>query len=69
MKKWFADGEITLYALNTQLTSDSMVFDLGGYLGDFTAAIIERYNCKAYILSLIQNIFPNASKDFLLIKM
>jgi FkbM family methyltransferase len=50
VKKWFADrGDQTLRLEYPELTSDSIVFDLGGYLGDFSAAIVERYNCKIYI--------------------
>jgi FkbM family methyltransferase len=47
--RWFKDkGDETL-RLEYPLTPESLVFDLGGYRGDFAAAINERYGCKVYI--------------------
>ena len=46
---WFKDkGDETL-RLDYPLTHNSLVFDLGGYHGDFAAAVYERYGCKVYI--------------------
>ena len=42
-KKWFKDEGDTLLRLNYPLTSDSVVFDLGGYQGDFAADIFKKY--------------------------
>jgi FkbM family methyltransferase len=50
IKKWFADaGDETLRLNYPELTRESVVFDLGGYLGDFAAEINVRYGCKIYI--------------------
>ena len=65
VKKWFADGgDQTLRLEYPELTSDSVIFDLGGYLGDFTAAIIERYNCKAYIFEPHPEYFSKCVERF-----
>ena len=65
VKKWFADqGDQTLRLEYPELTSDSIVFDLGGYLGDFSAAIIERYNCKIYIFEPHPEYFSKCVERF-----
>ena len=65
VKKWFEDGGDHNLRLNyPELTSGSIVFDLGGYLGDFTAAIIERYNCKAYIFEPHPEYFSKCIERF-----
>ena len=65
VKKWFKDkGDQTLRLDYPELTSDSIVFDLGGYLGDFSAAIIERYNCKIYIFEPHPEYFSKCIKRF-----
>lgn len=47
--RWFRDrGDETL-RLDYPLTSDSVVFDVGGYLGDFAAEIQKRYGCQIYV--------------------
>ena len=49
--RWFRDkGDETL-RLDYPLTQESIVFDLGGYHGDFAAAVYERYGCKVYLFS------------------
>ena len=60
LKKWFADGgDHNLRLDYPELTSASTVFDLGGYLGDFTAAIVKSMIVRLIYLSLIQNTSPN----------
>ena len=65
VKKWFLDrGDQTLRLEYPELTSESIVFDLGGYLGDFTAAILERYNCKAYVFEPHPEYFSKCIERF-----
>ena len=65
MKKWFVDGGDDNLRLDyPELTSGSIVFDLGGYLGDFTASIIKRYNCKAYIFEPHPEYFSKCIERF-----
>jgi len=65
VKKWFADrGDETLRLEYPELNSDSIVFDVGGYSGDFSEAIIERYNCKIYIFEPHPEYFSNCIERF-----
>ncbi len=66
------NGDHTL-RLDYPLTENSVVFDLGGYRGDFAAAIIEKYNCHVYIFEpmpvfaeICAKRFANNSKVFVL---
>ena len=65
VKKWFADrGDQTLRLEYPELNSDSIVFDVGGYSGDFSEAIVERYNCKIYIFEPHPEYFSNCIERF-----
>jgi len=62
--RWFRDeGDETL-RLDYPLTQDSLVFDLGGYHGDFAAAIHERYGCKVYIFEPVQEFYQQCVARF-----
>ena len=57
VKKWFADhGDQTLRLEYPELNSDSIVFDVGGYSGDFSEAIIERYNCNVTLRDFLSSL-------------
>jgi FkbM family methyltransferase len=49
INKWFSDNGDKTLRLDYPLNSESVVFDLGGYQGDFAADIHERHNCHVYI--------------------
>ncbi len=50
VERWFADrGDETLRLDYPDLAKDSVVFDLGGYVGDFAADINGKYGCKVYL--------------------
>lgn len=55
--RWFEDkGDETL-RLDYPLTHEGIVFDLGGYHGDFAAAVHERYGCKVYIFEPVPEFY------------
>ena len=64
-KKWVYDrGDQNLrYTYN--LDSDSIVFDLGGYRGDFASKIYEKYGSKIYIFEPVDEYFKHIDKRFL----
>jgi FkbM family methyltransferase len=63
-KRWFKDqGDETL-RLNYPLSPDSIVFDVGGYHGDFAAAIYERYGCKVYIFEPVPEFYQGCVARF-----
>lgn len=62
--RWFKDkGDETL-RLNYPLNSDSIVFDIGGYHGDFAAAIYDKYKCNIYIFEPVPEFFKICSERF-----
>ncbi|OBQ17354.1 FkbM family methyltransferase [Anabaena sp. AL93] len=67
--KWFQDKGDTTLRVNYPLTEESVVFDVGGYRGDWSDEIIKRYNPFIYIFepvseyySLVVNRFRNNPK-------
>lgn len=64
VSRWFKDkGDETL-RLNYPLTQQSIVFDLGGYQGDFAAEVHERYGCKVYIFEPVLEFYQNCVERF-----
>lgn len=62
--RWFRDkGDETL-RLDYPLTQESIVFDLGGYRGDFAAAVHERYGCKVYIFEPVTEFYQKCVTRF-----
>ena len=62
--KWFNDqGDATL-RLEYPLGADSVVFDLGGYEGDFADAINKKYNCFVYVFEPSKTFFEQCLKRF-----
>ena len=48
--RWFKDkGDKTLRLNYPALNKDSIVFDLGGYFGDYAYEINKKYGCKVYL--------------------
>ncbi len=55
--RWFGDkGDETL-RLDYPLTKESIVFDVGGYQGDFAAAVHESYGCKVYVFEPVPEFY------------
>jgi FkbM family methyltransferase len=55
--RWFKDrGDDTL-RLNYPLTPESVIFDLGGYHGDFAAAIHDKYGSIVYIFEPVPEFY------------
>jgi len=52
-KKWFEDKGDETHRLDYPLNKDSVVFDIGGYMGDFTDAINKRFGCKIHIFEAV----------------
>jgi FkbM family methyltransferase len=57
MTQWYVDrGDETL-RLDYPLTPESIVFDLGGYKGDFAADIYEKHKCNVYVFEPVQRFY------------
>lgn len=62
--RWFKDkGDETL-RLSYPLKRNSIVFDIGGYQGDFAAAIYEQYGCKIYIFEPVPEFYQQCVDRF-----
>jgi FkbM family methyltransferase len=49
VKQWFNDHGDETHRLNYDLTENSMVFDLGGYEGQWASDLFSKYCCNTYI--------------------
>ena len=47
--RWYREKGDEKLRLNYKLNKDSIVFDIGGYIGDFSNLIYEKYKCYIYI--------------------
>lgn len=64
VERWFkAKGDETL-RLNYPLTAESIVFDIGGYHGDFAADIFDRYGCTLYIFEPVPEFYQHCLNRF-----
>jgi FkbM family methyltransferase len=61
---WFeADGDRTL-RLGYPLNKDSLVFDLGGYIGEWTDQIYSMYRCKIYVFEPVDQFANKLSSKY-----
>jgi FkbM family methyltransferase len=64
VKKWFADhGDETL-RLDYPLDKSSVVFDVGGYLGDYADAIHKKYGCRIYLFEPVPAFYDQCVERF-----
>ena len=63
--RWFKDkGDQTLRLDYPLLDSNSIVFDVGGYVGDFANKIHQKYDCKVYVFEPHPKFFKKCVKRF-----
>ncbi len=62
--RWVKDDGDRTHRLNYPLTEESVVMDLGGYHGDFAAAIYEKYGCQVYIFEPVQRFYHSCVARF-----
>ncbi|MDG1227221.1 MAG: FkbM family methyltransferase [Polaribacter sp.] len=63
-KPWFKiNGDKTL-RLNYDLSQSSIVFDLGGYKGNFAQEIYKRYLCKIFIFEPVKSFYKIIDNKF-----
>lgn len=64
VERWFRDkGDETL-RLNYPLGPESVVFDLGGYKGDFAHSIHTRYGCRVFVFEPVKHYYSECVERF-----
>ena len=62
--RWFRDDGNNTLRLNYDLNCDSIVFDIGGYKGDFAEEIVRLYDCHVYLFEPSVEFFRIAQARF-----
>lgn len=63
-KRWFADrGDETL-RLDYKLDSSSIVFDVGGYIGDYADDIFKKFGCHVFVFEPVPSFFSQCIERF-----
>lgn len=64
VQKWFNDkGDQTL-RLDYELNESSVVFDVGGYQGDFAQQIYNKYGCSVYVFEPVKEYYETCVERF-----
>lgn len=64
VKRWFRDDGDNTLRLTYPLNSSSIVWDLGGYHGDFAAEIFRRYGSKVYLFEPVPKFYIKCVNRF-----
>jgi FkbM family methyltransferase len=64
LKRWFSDGGDNELRYNYPLNSKSIVFDLGGYIGDWSYVIQKKYSPHLYIFEPITEYYNEIRTRF-----
>lgn len=62
--KWFKDRGDTTLRLNYPLNENSIVFDLGGFEGDFADQIYKKFKSQVYIFEPVRRYYAECSARF-----
>jgi len=62
--RWFRDDGDRTLRVDYDLNKNSVVFDLGGYEGDWAAEIAARYECPVYVFEPVPDYANRISKRF-----
>lgn len=63
-EKWLQDDGEHKFRYNYNLDENSIVFDCGGYHGDFAAEIAARYQCYVYIFEPVKDYYRGIKDRF-----
>jgi len=62
--RWFADKGDSTHRLNYAFDKDSIVFDLGGYEGNWAMQIFCKYNCNVYVFEPVEKFYQQIVDKF-----
>lgn len=63
-KKWFDDDGDNTLRIDYPLDKNSLVFDIGGYEGDFARKIYQKYNCNIFVFEPVKKFYDGMIKQF-----
>ena len=64
LERWFKDKGDENHRINYDLNKNSLVIDLGGYLGEWSETIYDKYSCNIYIFEPVQKYYNNIVEKF-----
>jgi len=62
--RWISDKGDQTHRLNYELDENSIVFDVGGYKGDWTTSILQKYKSKIYIFEPVHEFYEIIQSRF-----
>jgi hypothetical protein len=62
--RWFKDRGDSTLRLDYPLDPSSIVFDVGGFRGDFAAQIHERYQCQIHVFEPVKQYYNEIKRSF-----
>ena len=64
VRKWYADGGDYALRFNYDLNEESVVFDLGGYEGQWASDLFGRYQCTIFVFEPVSSFANRISERF-----
>jgi len=64
LSQWNEDNGNDSLRINYDLNKNSIVFDLGGYFGEWSEKIYNKYKCKIHIFEPIPSLFSRLNQKF-----
>lgn len=61
--RWLADSGDSTHRLNYELNENSVVFDMGGYKGDWTKKIFEKYKSNIFVFEPVDEFYNIICKN------
>ena len=63
--RWFQDNGDQTRLLDHNLNENSIVFDVGGYTGEFASDVVNKFNCNVYVFEPVKKFYEQLVKNFL----
>jgi FkbM family methyltransferase len=64
LQEWRQSGGDSIHRVNYDLSKDSLVFDIGGFKGEWSHTISKKYNCDIYIFEPVKTFFDQIKNKF-----
>lgn len=64
LKRWIKHKGDQQLRINYKLNNNSIVFDVGGYLGDWTDSIYSKYKCKVLVFEPVKKYYQKIVNKF-----